>query len=98
MAKAARKKVVLQGYLLVPGAELSAVLVELPRHIALTLAEEGCSVFVVQQDSENRCKFHVYEEFVDKAAFAVHQARVRDSQWGLVSVNAERHYQVGEMH
>ncbi|XQW88447.1 putative quinol monooxygenase [Aeromonas veronii] len=61
---------------------MAAVKDELDNHIQLTRAESGCLIFEVTQDLLNPCRFDVYEEFVDEAAFQVHQARVKSSRWG----------------
>jgi len=87
-------KVILQGYIEVLESSLDAVLLELPNHIALTLAEPGCLVFKVEQDEEFTNRFYVYEEFINKQAFAKHQLRVENSWWGSVTENASRHYKV----
>ncbi|MFM5384476.1 putative quinol monooxygenase [Aeromonas veronii] len=63
-------------------------------HIQLTRAETGCLIFKVTQDPLNPCRFDVYEEFVDQAAFQAHQARVKSSRWRKITVNVERHYTV----
>lgn len=90
----AARTVILKGYLIVPDADLPAVLAELPHHIDATRQEEGCLIFEVSRDDDDANRFNVYEEFVDSAAFAVHQSRVSRSPWGEISKNAERHYQV----
>ncbi|WP_421198772.1 putative quinol monooxygenase [Aeromonas enteropelogenes] len=87
-------KVILKGFIIVPQSDLAQVKDELARHIQLTRAEPGCLVFEVMQDSANSCRFDVYEEFVDNIAFQAHQARVKSSYWGEVTVNIERHYKV----
>jgi autoinducer 2-degrading protein len=87
-------KVILKGYMLVPDIDLPAVRKELPNHIRLTLQEEGCLVFNVFPDEKNTSCFSVYEEFSDGQSFEAHQQRVRDSRWGQVTSNAERHYQI----
>jgi len=79
---------------LVSAVDLEAVLAALGLHIRLTREEEGCLVFDVTQDSENPNRFDVYEEFVDEQAFTLHQQRVRESSWGAITSNVERHYQV----
>lgn len=88
--------VVLKGYVLVPSEDLAAVRNELPIHIGSTRLEEGCLIFDVIQDELNPNRFNVHEEFVDRDAFANHQDRVKDSNWGKVSANIERHYHVGQ--
>lgn len=89
-------KVTLSGYIEVPKEDLDAVLFELPNHIALTHQETGCITFTVTQDLEKPCRFDVYEEFIDKAAFEKHQARVKASDWGKVTQNVERFYTITE--
>jgi quinol monooxygenase YgiN len=90
----ALSKVILQGYIIVPHDDLNRVITALDRHKALTRQEPGCLVFKVTQDSQNRYKFDVYEEFLDQAAFEEHQSRVKISAWGDVTVNVKRYYQI----
>jgi (4S)-4-hydroxy-5-phosphonooxypentane-2,3-dione isomerase len=90
-------KIVLQGYIIVPDSDIAAVKSELVNHIALTKRENGCLVFNVTKDSNNPMRFNVYEEFSDKHAFAKHQDRVRQSKWGAITVNVERHFEVTEV-
>ncbi|SIN89431.1 putative quinol monooxygenase [Salinivibrio sp. ES.052] len=59
-------KVTLEGFILVPAADLQAVTRELVNHEKLTLEEPGCLVFKVQQHSDNPLRFDVYEEFFDR--------------------------------
>jgi len=87
-------KVVLTGYIIVPDADLFAVKNELPNHIKLTTAEQGCLRFEVSLDQTSSNRFNVYEEFVDKKSFEQHQLRVKNSDWGRVTVNVERYYQI----
>ncbi|CAJ1877458.1 putative quinol monooxygenase [Aeromonas veronii] len=87
-------RVILKGFIIVPPNDLAAVKDELDNHIYLTRAETGCLIFKVTQDPVNPCRFDVYEEFVDDAAFQAHQARVKSSRWGEITVNVERHYTV----
>jgi autoinducer 2-degrading protein len=87
-------KVTPKGYIMVPDADLAAVMDELPVHVNMTRKEEGCLVFEVTGDETENHKFHVYEEFVDEAAFARHQQRVRSSKWGSVTKNVERFYEI----
>ncbi|MDY6943235.1 MAG: putative quinol monooxygenase [Pseudomonadota bacterium] len=89
-------KVTLQGYIVVSDDDLAAVQAELLKHIELTRKEEGCLVFRVTQDKENKNTFTVYEEFVNREAFESHQQRVKRSQWGEITANVERHYQISE--
>ena len=89
-------KVVLKGFILVPQDELTVVKQALACHMQLTREEPGCLVFEVNQSQENSGRFDVYEEFINKNAFQQHQARVRSSEWGRLTVNVERHYEVFE--
>lgn len=85
---------ILKGFIIVPPNDLALVKDELDNHIQLTRSETGCLIFQVTQDPLNPCRFDVYEEFVDKVAFQAHQARVKSSRWGKITVNVERHYTV----
>lgn len=87
-------KIVLKGFILVPSKDLPAIQSEIVNHKNLTLKESGCLVFEVTQAKENPCRFDVYEEFIDNAAFDMHQERVKSSLWGKVSKNVERHYEI----
>ena len=90
-------KVVLDGYIMVPDADLAAVMEALETHIMHTRQEKGCLVFNVTQNAENPNRFEVYEEFTNRESFERHQNRVRHSPWGAVSMNVERRYQVREV-
>lgn len=85
-------KVILSGYIIVPDNDLVSVKQALEKHAQLTLEEAGCLVFEVVKDASDPNRFTVYEEFIDQAAFEHHQARVRVSHWGEVTMNVERHY------
>ncbi|WP_407705150.1 putative quinol monooxygenase [Aeromonas veronii] len=85
---------ILKGFIVVPQAELTAVINELDNHIRLTRLEDGCLIFEVTQNEENQYRFDVYEEFKDQTTFDRHQLRVKSSKWGKVSVNVERYYEV----
>jgi len=87
-------KVILSGFILVPASDLSSVLEQLSVHIDLTRNESGCLIFNVEMDADDECKFHVYEEFVDKTAFEKHQQRVQSSLWGRVTKNVKRSYAI----
>lgn len=89
-------KVTLSGYIVVPLDDLDAVLKALPTHMEQTHSEPGCLVFEVTQDSIDPTIFRVYEEFVDRSAFDLHQHGVRGSAWGQVTARVERHYVVTE--
>ncbi|SHO54989.1 putative quinol monooxygenase [Vibrio quintilis] len=84
----------IKGYILVPPADLEVVRKELVHHQRLTHQEPGCLVFEVTESESEPGRFDVYEVFVDQAAFDAHQARMKSSRWGAVSVHIERHYQI----
>ena len=84
----------LTGYIRVAPNDLNNVLAELPTHVELTLAEDGCLKFEVNQDPNDRTVFYVSERFADEESFSNHQKRVRNSKWGEVSANVERHYKI----
>jgi len=87
-------KITLEGFILVPESDLSAVEAELPNHIALTLAEPGCISFSVKQNSLDPQRFDVEEIFMNQEAFESHQIRVKESLWGMVTGRVERHYTI----
>ena len=84
----------LKGYILVPESDLEAVKAELANHITLTREEEGCLLFEVSQDTRNSNRFSVFEKFTNKKTFELHQLRVKNSIWGSLSKNVERHYEI----
>lgn len=86
-------KVVLKGHIIIPKTNRQVILDELKKHIDLTRQESGCLIFQITQDNSDADKFWVYEEFVNKEAFDFHQARVRLSDWGRVSCDAQRYYE-----
>ncbi|GAA4873552.1 putative quinol monooxygenase [Ferrimonas pelagia] len=87
-------KVILKGHILIPKEALAAVEAALPQHTALTLNEPGCLIFQVSQDPNNPQRFDVYEAFVDKAAFESHQHRIQHANWGQITQQAQRHYEL----
>jgi len=89
-------KVILKGYVLASDDDLPGIEAELPGHLALTRQEVGCLVFDVQQDTNDRNRFNVYEEFIDREAFDAHQTRAKSSRWGAVSARLEKHYHITE--
>lgn len=89
-------KVILKGFIIAPAEDLAAVKEELINHRNHTHNESGCLVFKVTQNESDPNRFDVYEEFVNKVAFESHQKRVKDSYWGEVTINVERHYEIFE--
>ena len=87
-------KVILQGYIEVPDADLDLVQSELPHHIDLTCKEAGCLTFRVERDQESRNRFNVYEVFENQAAFDHHQERIKEARWGKIARNIQRHYSI----
>lgn len=87
-------KIILQGYIEVPDADLEMVVLELPRHIELTRAEAGCLIFDIERDPASKTRFRVYEEFISQEAFDLHQQRVKASAWGSITGNVQRHYTI----
>lgn len=87
-------KITLSGYIIVTDTDLPMVSKALKKHIELTRAEAGCLVFEITQHTSRSNRFQVYEEFRDKEAFLEHQERVKVSDWGRITCNVERHYEV----
>jgi len=86
--------VYLSGYIDVPEADLKFVKLALPTHIRLSRQEPDCTSFRVWQDENIPTRFHVIESFNSPAAFNRHQARMKNSEWKLVSQKASRHYDI----
>ena len=82
-----------EGYIDVPEADLTKVKAALAEHLRLTRAEPGCLRFEVTP-SEQSNRFDVFEVFADQAAFDRHQTRVKQSDWGKITQNVKRHYQI----
>lgn len=84
--------VILTGQLICANqAELILVEELLPEHISLTRNEEGCVFFDVVQTA-NPLVWEVSESFVDPVAFAAHQKRASESQWGQATIGIERRF------
>jgi len=90
-------QIVLTGYIEIPIDELDAVTAALEVHKKLTRAEPGCLKFNVRPDRDILGRYSVYEKFASQQAFDDHQERVKTSEWGRVSVNIERHYEIKEI-
>lgn len=87
-------RVIVKGYIEVPKEQLEKVIAALSMHIELTRAEEGCLIFDVSQDDRCPTRFSVYEEFIDHDAFELHQHRVKNSDWGMLTRDVKRHYDI----
>lgn len=80
----------LSGTITVPAEHRERVREALPEHRRLTLLEPGCRVFRVEEQPGG--VFAVNETFVDEAAFAAHQARIRGTAWAAATAHAVRDY------
>ncbi len=80
----------LSGTITAPMSDLDRVRAALPEHTRLTRLEPGCRSFSVEEQADG--VFTVNESFVDAAAFAAHQERVRGSAWAAASASAVRDY------
>ncbi|WOI35820.1 antibiotic biosynthesis monooxygenase [Alteromonas sp. CI.11.F.A3] len=87
-------KVTLKGFIDVPESELTLIKRELEVHTKLTQEEKGCITFSVVQDENIPTRYEVYEEFNSQEDFDFHQSRVQNSNWGKVSKNVKRNYQI----
>ncbi len=88
--------VILTGYVIIPEEDLSAFQEAIVEHVRLTLAEPGCLNFTITPDAKDRCKFSIYEEFIDQAAFDHHQTRTARSDWAKITTNMQRFYSLME--
>jgi len=86
--------VYLSGYIDVPEADLKSVKLALPAHIRLTHQEPDCIDFRIWQDEEHPTRFYVFETFASPTAYKRHQARLKNSEWAIVSKNASRNYDI----
>tara|TARA_R110002110_G_scaffold71258_1_gene190591 strand:+ start:880 stop:1158 length:279 start_codon:yes stop_codon:yes gene_type:complete len=89
-------QIILKGHIIVPDGDLPAVSAALVEHIRLTREEPGCLCFEVNVDQDNPNRYNVYEEFQDRSTFEQHQQRVAASDWGAVTQNVSRHYEIEE--
>ena len=89
-------KVILTGYVIVPEGEIDILKPAIAEHIKFTLAEPGCLEFSLTQSKDEPLKYSLYEEFVDRAAFELHQTRTKASKWANLSKNVERHFSILE--
>ena len=89
--------IILKGYIEIPIAELETVTAALEVHKKLTRAEPGCLKFNIRPDRDILGRYTVYEKFASQDAFDAHQERVKASEWGRISANVERHYEIAEI-
>lgn len=89
--------IILTGQLICRGDDETATVAEfLPRHIELTLAESRCLSFEVEQ-SDDPWIWDVSECFQDARSFELHQARVKDSEWGRDGQYQAQLFRVGHV-
>ncbi|MCX2966510.1 antibiotic biosynthesis monooxygenase [Gordonia sp. Z-3] len=87
-------EVVLTGHLVCANFnEADVVERHLRRHLELTRCEPGCLSFDVDRTNDPLV-WRVAERFADESAFAFHQGRVAESEWGRATVDIERRYSV----
>lgn len=85
--------VALQGRLIcADAAQMMVALSLLPDHIRQSREEPGCLRFEMWQD-EDPLVWHLSELFASDRAFADHQARTKDSEWGRDSTAIGRDFQ-----
>lgn len=88
------KNINLTGQLMCQNDDEIAVVTEfLPRHIELTRAEPGCISFEVNP-TDNPQVWAVDECFQNADSFALHQTRVKASEWGRETAGIKRSYSV----
>lgn len=54
--------------------QVTAFIALMQRHAALSQAEPGCQIFEVTQNTADRCKFLLFERYVDARAYEDHRA------------------------
>lgn len=74
-------KIRLSGYIDVPAVDLAVFKGALPAHIRLSRAEPGCEHFSISPVPGIAGRFAVEETFQSQAAFELHTARTRKSDW-----------------
>ncbi len=65
----------------------------LPGHARLTEQEAGCLSFSVTA-TDDPLIWRLEESFADQQAFALHQQRTRESDWGQQTRDIARDYQI----
>jgi len=84
--------VILAGHMDVPAPRRKFVRLALDTHSRLTHAERGCRRFDVTEDPDIAGRFHVIEIFDNAKAFALHQARTKNSEWSVITRDCPRDY------
>ncbi|WP_425046587.1 putative quinol monooxygenase [Primorskyibacter sp. S87] len=86
--------VTLTGFFDVPEEALEEVRAALPEHVYLTRAEPGCEYFEVFESVSEPGRFAVSERFKDAASFRAHQDRAEASDWGRITRDYPRSYDI----
>jgi len=94
MSDVSSARVFLSGHIDVPQDRLDDVREALPKHIALTLAENGCLSFNVIECDKTAGRFLVSETFANQAAFEYHQERAKASVWAEITAGNPRSYSI----
>ena len=77
-------------------AEADAVRLHLPEHIRSSRGEAGCLTFEVSP-TDDPMVWEVMESFRDRASFAAHQARTRESAWFAATRGILRDFKMEEV-
>ena len=87
----------LSGYLICASEEEADLVRKfLPDHIELTRAETGCLSFEVKETTDPLV-WEVQELFGNQEVFKAHQARVKSSEWGIITAEITREYVISEL-
>ena len=87
----------LTGTIIIPRADYPRAEKPLQDHIMATRVEAGNIVFEVSQDAANPELFHVFEQFLDMDSFELHQKLGAEREWGKVSKDFVRDFEVAEL-
>ena len=77
-------------------AEAEAVRAHLPLHVSLSRGEAGCLTFDIAQ-ADDPMVWEVMESFRDRASFAAHQDRTRESAWFAATRGILRDFKMEEV-
>jgi len=83
------------GHIDVPSGDLAMFETALKIHVLASRAEPGCLRFSITASPDVAGRFLVDEVFRDQAAFDVHTARTRASDWWQATGHIPRHLSVG---
>lgn len=79
------------GYFDIPLDGFDAVLLAYQTHVGLSRKEPGNLAYDYRLDEEVPGRVHVYEVYIDEAAFDAHLVRTRDTDWPAISQHVIRH-------